>query len=77
MSEGKDTIDTMNELIEKIKEARIAWQEIEQQEADGGYSDAMLSIERGEAEGFYFGLKCAYVILNGHEPDLEIHEDEE
>ena len=75
MSEGKDTIDTMNELIEKIKEAKIAWQEIEQQEADGGYSDAMLSIERGEAEGFYFGLKYAYVILNGHDPVGD--EDEE
>jgi hypothetical protein len=75
MSEAKDTIDTMNELIEKIKEAKIAWQEIEQQEADGGYSDAMLSIERGEAEGFYFGLKYAYVILNGHDPIGD--EDEE
>ena len=75
MSEAKDTIDTMNELIEKIKEAKIAWQEIEQQEADGGYSDAMLSIERGEAEGFYFGLKYAYVILNGHDPVGD--EDEE
>jgi hypothetical protein len=77
MSVGKDTIDTMNELIEKIKEARIAWQEIAQLEADEGYSDAILSIERGEAEGYYFGLKSAYVILNGHEPDLEIGEDEE
>ena len=76
MSVGKDTIDTMNELIEKIKEARIAWQEIAQLEADEGYSDAILSIERGEAEGYYFGLKSAYVILNGHEPDLEIGEDE-
>jgi hypothetical protein len=77
MSVGKDTIDTMKELLEKIKEARIAWQEIAQLEADEGYSDAILSIERGEAEGYYFGLKSAYVILNGHEPDLDIHEDEE
>jgi hypothetical protein len=67
----------MNELIEKIKEARIAWQEIAQAEIEDGYSDAILSIERGEAEGYYFGLKSAYVILNGHEPDLEIGEDEE
>jgi hypothetical protein len=35
----------------------------------------MLSIERGEAEGFYFGLKYAYVILNGHDPIGD--EDEE
>jgi hypothetical protein len=58
----------MNELLEKIKEAKTAWDEIAQQEADEGYSDAMLSIERGEAEGFYFGLRYAYVILNGHDP---------
>jgi len=75
MSVGKDTIDTMNELIEKIKEAKIAWDEIAQEEADGGYSDAMLSIERGEAEGYYFGLRSAYIILNGHAPAGE--EDEE
>jgi hypothetical protein len=77
MSVGKDTIEPMNELIEKIKEARIAWQEIAQAEIEDGYSDAILSIERGEAEGYYFGLKSAYIILNGHEPDLEIGEDEE
>jgi hypothetical protein len=64
----------MNELIEKIKQANIAWQEIAQQEADGGYNDAMLSIERGEAEGYYFGLRSAYIILNGHAP---AGEDEE
>ena len=75
MSEGKDTIDTMNELLEKIKEAKIAWEEIEQQEADGGYSDAMLSIERGEAEGYYFGLRSAYIILNGHAPAGEENEE--
>jgi hypothetical protein len=67
----------MNELIEKIKEARIAWQEIAQAEIEDGYSDAILSIERGEAEGYYFGLKYAYVIINGHEPDLGITDDEE
>ena len=61
----------MNELIEKIKEAKTAWDEIAQQEEDGGYNDAMLSIERGEAEGYYFGLRSAYIILNGHAPDEE------
>jgi hypothetical protein len=64
----------MNELIEKIKEAKLAWQEIAQLEADEGYSDAILSIERGEAEGYYFGLRSAYIILNGHAP---AGEDEE
>lgn len=75
MSEGKDTIDTMKELLEKIKEAKTAWEEIAQQEADGGYSDAMLSIERGEAEGYYYGLRSAYIILEGHDPIGD--EDEE
>ena len=68
MSEGKDTIDTMKELLEKIKAAKTAWEEIAQEEADGGYSDAMLSIERGEAEGYYYGLRNAYIILEGHDP---------
>jgi len=74
MSVGKDTIDTMNELLEKIKEAKTAWDTIAQEEADSGYSDAMLSIERGEAEGYYYGLRSAYIILNGHAPAGE--EDE-
>lgn len=65
----------MNELLEEIKKAKIAWDEIAQQEADNGYDDAMLSIERGEAEGHYFGLRHAYIILNGHAPAGE--EDEE
>lgn len=75
MSVGKDTIEPMNELIEKIKEAKIAWQEIAQLEADEGYSDAMTSIERGEAEGYYYGLRNAYIILEGHDPIGD--EDEE
>ena len=74
MSEGKDTIDTMEKLLEEIKKAKTAWDEIAQQEEDGGYNDAMLSIERGEAEGFYFGLRYAYIIINGHAPAGE--EDE-
>jgi hypothetical protein len=68
MSVGKDTIDTMNELLEKIKEAKTAWEEIAKQEEDEGYSDAILSIERGEAEGYYYGLRNAYIILEGHDP---------
>ena len=71
MSEGKDTIDTMEKLLEEIKKAKTAWDDIAQEEADGGYNDAMLSIERGEAEGYYFGLRSAYIILNGHAPDEE------
>lgn len=65
----------MNELIEKIKEAKESWDEIAQQEEEEGYSDAMTSIERGEAEGFYYGLRAAYIILNGHAPAGE--DDEE
>jgi hypothetical protein len=65
----------MNELLKAIKEAKTAWEEIAQEEEDGGYSDAILSIERGEAEGFYYGLRSAYIILEGHDPIGD--EDEE
>lgn len=65
----------MNELLEEIKKAKTAWDEIAEQEEAEGYSDAMTSIERGEAEGHYFGLRHAYIILNGHAPAGE--EDEE
>jgi hypothetical protein len=65
----------MNELLEAIKKAKTAWEEIAQQEADEGYSDAILSIERGEAEGYYYGLRNAYIILEGHDPIGD--EDEE
>jgi len=75
MSEGKDTIDTMEKLLEEINKAKTAWDEIAQQEEDGGYNDAMLSIERGEAEGYYFGLRYAYIILNGHAPAGEENEE--
>ena len=75
MSVGKDTIEPMNELLKAIKEAKTAWEEIAQEEEDGGYSDAILSIERGEAEGFYYGLRSAYIILEGHDPIGD--EDEE
>jgi hypothetical protein len=60
---------SMNELVEAIKKAKISWDEIAQEEADSGYDDAMLSIERGEAEGYYSGLLSAYFILNGHAPE--------
>jgi len=75
MSVGKDTIDTMEKLLEEINKAKTAWDEIAQQEEDGGYNDAMLSIERGEAEGYYFGLRYAYIILNGHAPAGEENEE--
>jgi hypothetical protein len=65
----------MNELIKAIKEAKTAWEEIAQQEEEEGYSDAMTSIERGEAEGYFYGLRSAYIIINGHEPAGE--DDEE
>lgn len=58
----------MNELVEQIKQARLSWKEAERIEIEDEYSDAILSIERAEAEGFYLGLKYAYVFLNGHDP---------
>lgn len=59
----------MEKLLEEIQKAKAAWDDIADKEEAEGYSDAMLSIERGEAEGFYFGLRWAYIILNGHEPN--------
>jgi hypothetical protein len=58
----------MNELLEEIKKAKTAWDTIAQQEEEEGYSDAMTSIERGEAEGYFYGLRYAYIILEGHDP---------
>ena len=77
MSVGKDTIDTMNELLNKIRQTYKDWQEIAQQEMESGYDDAMLSIERAEAEGFHYGLLSAYIIINGHEPDIDWISNEE
>jgi hypothetical protein len=65
----------MNELLEEIKKAKTAWDTIAKQEEDEGYSDAMTSIERGEAEGYFYGLRYAYIILEGHDPIGD--EDEE
>ena len=62
-------MSSMNELVEAIKKAYDGWKEIAQQEEDEGYDDAILSIERGEAEGYYWGLRSAYIIINGHEPE--------
>jgi hypothetical protein len=62
-------MSSMNELVEAIKKAYDSWKEIAQQEEDEGYDDAILSIERGEAEGYYWGLRSAYIIINGHEPE--------
>jgi len=77
MSVGKDTIDTMDELLNKIRQTYKDWQEIAQREEDEGYDDAILSIERAEAEGFHYGLLSAYIIINGHEPDIDWISDEE
>lgn len=71
MSVGKDTIDTMENLLEQIRRSYSDWQDVAKQEVESGYDDAMLSIERAEAEGFHYGLLSAYIILNGHEPDID------
>lgn len=68
-------MSSMNELIEEIKKAKNSWDEIAKQELEEGYSDAMTSIERGEAEGYFSGLLYAYVILNGHYPEGFDNED--
>jgi hypothetical protein len=57
-------------LVDAIEAALTAWREAVRAEVESNYSDAMLSIERANAEGFYTGLRVAYITLNGHEPEL-------
>lgn len=68
---------TMNELLEQIRRSYADWQDVAKQEQEEGYDNAMLSIERAEAEGFHYGLLSAYIILNGHEPDIDWIRSEE
>ena len=55
---------TPQEMLEQmIDKATLDFLEIAQEEEDGDYSDAMLSMERTEANGFADGLSAAYHII--------------
>jgi hypothetical protein len=46
-----------------IDKATLDFSEIAKEEEDGDYGDAMLSMERTEANGFLEGLSVAYHII--------------
>lgn len=55
---------TPQEMLEQmIDKATFDFLGIVQEEEDGDYSDAMLSMERTEANGFIEGLTAAYHVI--------------
>lgn len=55
---------TPQEMLEQmIDSATIEFLEIAKEEEEGDYSDAMLSMERTEAQGLLEGLSAAYYIV--------------
>ena len=55
---------TPQEMLEEmIDKATLDFLEIAKEEEDGDYGDAMLSMERTQAEGFVDGLSAAYYIV--------------
>ena len=55
---------TPQEMLEQmIDKATFDFLGIVQEEEEGDYSDAMLSMERTEANGFVEGLSAAYHII--------------
>ena len=66
---------TPQEMLEQmIDKATIDFSEIAKEEEEGDYSDAMLSMERTEANGFLEGLSVAYHIIFDKEylPQIEL-----
>ena len=55
---------TPQEMLEQmIDKATLDFLEIAKEEEDGEYGDAMLSMERTEANGFAEGLSAAYQVI--------------
>ena len=55
---------TPQEMLEQmIDKATLDFLEIAREEEDGDYSDAMLSMERTEADGYVQGLTAAYHLI--------------
>jgi hypothetical protein len=68
---------TPKELLEQmIDKATLDFLEIAKEEEDGDYSDAMLSMERTQAEGFVDGLSTAYSIFYDKEYISQVELDE-
>jgi hypothetical protein len=68
---------TPQEILEQmIDKATLDFLEIAKEEEDGDYGDAMLSMERTQAEGFVDGLSAAYYIVYDKEYISQIALDE-
>ena len=66
---------TPQEMLEQmIDKATLDFSEIAKEEEEGDYGDAMLSMERTEANGFLEGLSVAYHIIFDKEylPQIEL-----
>lgn len=71
---------TPQEMLEQmIDKATLNFLEIAREEEDGDYSDAMLSMERTEADGYVQGLSSAYSIIFDKEyiSTVELLEEDE
>lgn len=69
---------TPQEMLEQmIDKATLNFLEISKEEEDGDYSDAMLSMERTEAQGWLDGLSSAYAIVYDKEYNSTVALDEE
>jgi hypothetical protein len=65
------------EMLESmIDKATLDFIEIAKEEEDGDFGDAMLSMERTQAEGFVDGLSAAYYIVYDKEYTSQIALDE-
>ncbi len=63
-------------LEQMIDKATLDFLEIAKEEEDGDFGDAMLSMERTQAEGFVDGLSAAYYIVYDKEYTSQIALDE-
>ena len=63
-----------DQLKQMITNAWSDFNEIATEEAEDGYSDAMKSMERTEAQGYAEGLGVAYAIVygEGFDPPIKI-----
>jgi len=68
---------TPQQMLEQmIDKATLDFLEIAKEEEEDGYSDAMQSMERTEAQGFVDGLSTAYYIIYDKEYNSPIALDE-
>jgi hypothetical protein len=68
---------TPQEMLEQmIDKATLDFLEVAKAEEDDGYSDAMVSMDRTEAQGFVDGLSAAYYIIYDKEYNSPVELDE-